>query len=191
MLEHGAAACGAFCAAEGGWRSKSRRKYHPTFAGTHVLDLALVLASPSHQGPFDPSGCRIPSDKIFEVRPIFLILCVRTSLRSRKPLAACKHLLHTVVGLCSARFVTNHAHKFLGLLEPFGVEMNDPDTDALAWLFVELPEEDEASGQRLQRLLQDPYAGRLMQFEFQVRDEYMEELCEPTRAASGFRDGRL
>ncbi|KAJ7661084.1 hypothetical protein B0H17DRAFT_1259685 [Mycena rosella] len=76
-------------------------------------------------------------------------------------------------------------HKLLGLFEGFGVDFGDPDTDALAWLFVELPEADAVSADWLHRLLQDADARKLARFGLKATDDYVEELRRPTRRAPG------
>ncbi|KAJ7661088.1 hypothetical protein B0H17DRAFT_1337275, partial [Mycena rosella] len=79
---------------------------------------------------------------------------------------------------------TRHTRKYGDGGQPYvGVDFGDPDTDALAWLFVELPEADTASADRLRRLLQDADAGKLARFGLKVKDNYVEELRRPTRAA--------
>ncbi|KAJ7466485.1 hypothetical protein FB451DRAFT_1561172 [Mycena latifolia] len=143
--------------------------YWPNITGTRILDLALVMASPWRPGPMDPEGRRIPGDKLLEIAET----CP----------AAAKHLLHAVVRLCRERFVSFPAHRLLRFFEAFGVEISDPDTDALAWLFVELPEQDRESSARLQQLLKDADDGALTRFGLVAKDDYVEELRRPTREA--------
>ncbi|KAJ7726006.1 hypothetical protein DFH07DRAFT_246307 [Mycena maculata] len=156
------------------WVALPIQTYHPDRAGTHILDLALVIASPWSPGPMDLEGRRIPGEKILQIA-------------DTSP-AAFKHLLHAVVRLCRERLVTAPAQNLLRIFETFGVQIGDPETDgetdALAWLFVELPEEDTESSKRLSRLLEDADEGRLTHFGLMAKDEYVEELRQPTLAAT-------
>lgn len=155
--------------------------YRPACARQHILDLSLVILSRAI-----PGRVSIPGDKILEVRVFTSNIQGAHALRQLAETSptAFKHLLHATVRICRERLVKTPGHKLLALFEAFGVEIRDPDTDALAWLFVELPEADAGSSDRLQRLLSDADDGRLEQFGLVARDDYMEALWEPTRAAA-------
>ncbi|KAJ7112057.1 hypothetical protein C8R43DRAFT_1242855 [Mycena crocata] len=162
--------------------------YWPAVAGTRILDLALVIASPWRPGPYDMFGSRVPGDKIFEI--------AETSP------AACKHLLHAVTRLCRDNLVTDPPYKLLGLFESFGVAFGGSDTDysgdddddaddsemdegndALAWFFTELPEDDKDASARFSQLLEDMDGGKFRQFGLVAKDDYLGELKKPTRVA--------
>ncbi|KAJ7915257.1 hypothetical protein B0H13DRAFT_1872215 [Mycena leptocephala] len=143
------------------------QKHWSAIAKMRILDLALVALNPWRPGP--PIAARPAlAGSILEIA-------------GTSP-AAYKYLFFAVVEICCTNLVARPAYKLLDIMIALGVYVGD-NADVFAWLFVELPEDDQLAAARMQNHLRDEGAGRWEEYGIIADDDSFEKLRAPSLRA--------
>jgi hypothetical protein len=86
------------------------------------------------------------------------------------------------VEICCTNLVARPAYKLLDIMIALGVYVGD-NADVFAWLFVELPEDDQLVAARMQNHLRDEGAGRWEEYGIIADDDSFEKLRAPSLRA--------